>query len=114
MKLKYYLRGVGIGIIFATLVMTVSSFVHKNNITDEYIISCIDFLQDQNGYSVIGKDNNTIYFQIWSNVDSGRGFSYSVDSKEPVLPFLTKLEKLQENNWYYYEEDYNEWRLRSK
>lgn len=38
MKLKYYLRGVGIGIIFATLVMTVSSFVHKNNITDEYII----------------------------------------------------------------------------
>ena len=38
MKLKYYLRGVGIGIVFATLVMTVSSFVHKNNITDEYII----------------------------------------------------------------------------
>ena len=38
MKLKYYLRGVGIGIIFATLVMTVSSFVHKNNISDEYII----------------------------------------------------------------------------
>lgn len=38
MKLKYYLRGVGIGIIFATLVMTVSSFVHKYNITDEYII----------------------------------------------------------------------------
>lgn len=38
MKLKYYLRGVGIGIVFATLVMTVSSFVHKNNISDEYII----------------------------------------------------------------------------
>ena len=38
MKLKYYLRGVGIGIIFATLVMTVSGLVHKYNITDEYII----------------------------------------------------------------------------
>ena len=38
MKLKYYLRGAGIGIIFATLVMTVSSMAHKNNITDEYII----------------------------------------------------------------------------
>lgn len=38
MKLKYYLRGAGIGIIFATLVMTLSSFVHKNNISDEYII----------------------------------------------------------------------------
>lgn len=39
MKLKYYLRGVGIGIIFATLVMTVSAFVHKYNISDEYIIN---------------------------------------------------------------------------
>lgn len=38
MRLKYYLRGVGIGIIFATLVMTVSSLVHKYNISDEYII----------------------------------------------------------------------------
>ena len=38
MRLKYYLRGAGIGIIFATLVMTVSALVHKYNITDEYII----------------------------------------------------------------------------
>lgn len=38
MKLKYYLRGVGIGIIFATIVMTVSGLVHKYDITDEYII----------------------------------------------------------------------------
>ena len=38
MKLKYYLRGVGIGIIFATLIMTLSSVVHKYNISDEYII----------------------------------------------------------------------------
>ena len=38
MKLKYYLRGVGIGIIFATLVMTVSALVHKYNLSDEYIM----------------------------------------------------------------------------
>ena len=38
MKLKYYLRGVGVGIVFATVIMTVSSLVHKYNITDEYII----------------------------------------------------------------------------
>lgn len=38
MKLKYYLRGAGIGIIFATLVMTVSSFAHRFNLSDEYII----------------------------------------------------------------------------
>lgn len=38
MRLKYYLRGVGIGIVFATLVMTFSSFVHRYNISDEYIM----------------------------------------------------------------------------
>ena len=38
MKLKYYLRGVGIGIVFATLVMTVSGLEHKYNISEEYII----------------------------------------------------------------------------
>ena len=40
MKLKYYLRGAGIGIIIATMIMTFSSWVHKNNITNEYIIGC--------------------------------------------------------------------------
>ena len=38
MKLKYYLRGVGTGIIFATLVMAVSCLVHKYNLSDEFII----------------------------------------------------------------------------
>lgn len=38
MKLKYYLRGVGIGVIVATLIMTVSSVIHNNNLSDEYII----------------------------------------------------------------------------
>ena len=38
MKLKYYLRGLGMGIIFATLVMTVSSVVHNNNLSEETII----------------------------------------------------------------------------
>lgn len=38
MKLKYYLRGVGIGIIVATLVMALSSAVHNNNLSDEYIM----------------------------------------------------------------------------
>lgn len=38
MKLKYYLRGLGMGIIFATLAMTVSSVIHNNNLSDEKII----------------------------------------------------------------------------
>lgn len=38
MKLKYYLRGLGTGIIFATLVMTVSSVIHNNNLSEKKII----------------------------------------------------------------------------
>ena len=38
MKLKYYLRGIGIGVIVATLIMTVSSAIHNNNLSDEMII----------------------------------------------------------------------------
>lgn len=38
MKLKYYLRGIGIGVIVATLIMTISSVIHNNNLSDEMII----------------------------------------------------------------------------
>lgn len=38
MKLKYYLRGLGMGVIFATLIMTVSSVIHNNNLSEETII----------------------------------------------------------------------------
>lgn len=38
MKLKYYLRGLGMGILFATIVMTVSSVIHNNNLSEEKII----------------------------------------------------------------------------
>ena len=50
---------------------------------------------------------------MWSNLDSGHGIAYTIDESEPKLQFLTKAEKLNEDNWYYYEEDYNKWKLRN-
>ena len=38
MKLKYYLRGIGIGVIVATLIMSISSVIHNNNLSEETII----------------------------------------------------------------------------
>lgn len=38
MKLKYYLRGLGMGIIFATLILSISSVIHNNNLSEEIII----------------------------------------------------------------------------
>ena len=66
------------------------------------------------GYRVISKDGNTINFLRWSNLDNGRGVAFSIDGSEPKLQFLTKLEPLSEPNWYYYEEDFNEWKRRNE
>lgn len=38
MKLKYYLRGAGIGIVFATLIMILACSLHKNDLSTEEII----------------------------------------------------------------------------
>lgn len=38
MKLKYYLRGLGIGIIVTTLILMISFSMHKTEISDEEII----------------------------------------------------------------------------
>lgn len=38
MRFKYYLKGLGMGIIFTTLIMTVSSVIHNNNLPDEEVI----------------------------------------------------------------------------
>lgn len=81
-------------------------------IENDKVIQSIEKLKN-NYCSVIGKENNTIYFQIWSNLDSGHGIAYTIDESEPKLQFLTKAEKLNEDNWYYYEEDYNKWKLRN-
>lgn len=39
MKLKYYLRGLGIGIIITTIVLMISFSMHKETISDEQIIA---------------------------------------------------------------------------
>lgn len=38
MRFKYYLKGLGMGIIVTTIIMTVSCVVHNNNLSDEEII----------------------------------------------------------------------------
>lgn len=74
------------------------------------IIEAIEKLKKR-GVEVISKEGNTVYFQLWSGLDDGRGVAYSIDGSPPILQFLTRLEPLSELNWYYYEEDYNEWRI---
>lgn len=64
----------------------------------------------ENGYKIITKEDGMINFLIWSNKDMGIGIVYSEFGTEPKLQFQTYCSLLEEK-WYYYEEDYNQWRL---
>lgn len=64
MKLKYYLRGLGMGVIFATLIMTISSVIHNNNLSDETIIKEAQKL----GMVMASETEDTS--SLWGNSDS--------------------------------------------
>jgi len=83
-------------------------------IEDQVVRSAIERLFNKRGYKSIDKIGNTIIFHKWTRLmDFGSGITYSMNGEDaPVLQFLTKLEPLSEKGWYYYEEDYNEWRER--
>ena len=88
----------------------------NEKIEDKAVIKAINWLFKRRGYKKINKEGYTIDFQRWSGViDVTIGIAYSISEKdEPVLQYLTKLEPLSEDGWYYYEEDYNEWRVRKR
>jgi len=71
-------------------------------------------LEDK-GYNHITKKDNVVVFDVWRRLigsEFDAGFVYSVDGSGDLsaLQFLTYQRPLSKENWYYYEEDYNEWR----
>lgn len=71
----------------------------------------------EEGYYHIVKDNNVIVFDVWRKpigTEFEAGFAYSIDGTGDLseIQYLTKQCSLSKENWYYYEEDYNEWRVR--
>ena len=100
-------------------------------IDNEEIIDAIRQLK-KHGYSSISKRANVISFVRWTGFDVSKGVAYSVDGVEqnygidpkihpygsPEMPvaitFLTKLEPMSEDGWYYYEADYNKWRVNNR
>ena len=91
MKLKYYLRGIGIGVIVATLVMTVSSVIHNNNLSDEMIIKEAQKLgmimpeSDDDKDSLWGNDSETESSEA-SDVDVPNTESTDVETPDAENP----------------------------
>lgn len=74
-------------------------------ITDGQIRESIFTLVNSGKLEVILKTNGNIYFQKWSNLKYGRGILYSINGEVPQNELLIKLEPLDENGWYFYEEE---------
>ena len=95
-----------------------SGFMHirteQVQIENPEIVRCLDTLFNERGYSVIGKKDSTIYFQRWSSLERGRGIAYTVNSLAPKIEYVTDYSKLSKDNWYYYEEDFNEYKRRDQ
>jgi len=79
------------------------------------VIEAINTLFKDSGYKSIDKHLNTIKFLRSSpTMDFGSGVMYFIDESEQQLQMITKLEPLPEQNWYYYEENYNEWKKQNE
>lgn len=70
-------------------------------------------LKVQTGCYSIHRNGSTVTFVLWSRfMDVGCGIAYTTStSPEPEMQYLSQLEPLSEPGWYYYVEDYNQWRL---
>ena len=92
-------------------------------IEDDRVIEAIRLLL-KNGYKSISKRDGCVIFKKWRRMESASGAVYSINGRtptssdgrasiSPAIQFLTKIEQMSEDGWYYYEENYNEWRIRN-
>ena len=100
--------------IYSTLDIDMNpGFNTSEEITDDSVLAAINELMTERGYSAITKDGQTISFRRWSIKDSSSGIAYSADGSELQIDFLTRVEPLSEENWYYFESFYNVWKGRN-
>lgn len=80
-------------------------------IEDEAVIDALNRLFRDRGYRLVGRDNDTIFFQKWAHFEKERGIAYLLNGEDkPVIEFMVKAEMLSEEGWFYYETDYEEFR----
>ena len=76
-------------------------------IDDTTVQESLNRLLNNNKYIVIGKDNDTVFFQKWEFLEKDRGIAVPINKeKTPIVEFIVKSEELSEEGWYYYEADY--------
>ena len=83
-------------------------------IEDEAVVAALKALA-KNGYITFSKSGNTIEFCVWSRLaDVGCGMAYSMDGKAIQVDYLTESVPLAEDGWFYFVDDFNEWRSQNR
>ena len=107
--------GANPGIYTGTIEMFTGLEYGRVSIEDDEVIEAIRYLF-QYVYS-ISKRGNVIDFLSWSTRNHGRGIVYYIDGNIPgdqEFMWLTEIEPLSIDNWYFYVENFNEWRTRNR
>lgn len=92
---------------------TMSADFQKNiPITDPKLASVVKKLLDHGAVQEIYSNKGHVVFCCWSSVkEKSCGIAYSFDhTKTPDVQYATELIAFSEPGWFYYVEDYNEYR----
>ena len=87
-------------------------FVFHNNqkigyipIENQHISEVIRLLFEEYNFEVISKDEEGITLQRWASLEYSRGIVYAPDGEPDAGGLITILEPLEEDGWYFYEQD---------
>ena len=86
-------------------------------INDSLVLESLHHLWKAGCFSIyMNRANNSICFELWKTGmvgDADAGLLYAIEYDEKKLPttqYLTELQPLQADSWYYYIADYEEYR----
>ena len=85
-------------------------------IEDREVRSAIERLFSKGICLGIYKEGKVIEFLLWTGFirDIGCGLLYiSIPNHKPSTQYMTERQPLSEDGWFYYIDDYNEWRARN-
>jgi hypothetical protein len=83
-------------------------------ILNQDILTAINEIFSTNMFNDISYDDDCLIIQAYDDFDCSKGYSYSFTSKLPNIQFMTQLVQLDNSEWYYFESDYNTYRISDK
>lgn len=83
-------------------------------VKDDKVKDAIEFIIGNGKCESIYKSANTVEFTVWLPFlkELSAGLAYSIDGiNVPEVAYATETVPLSKDGWYFYFEDYNEWRV---